>query len=453
MRAGQGRFAGITAAGLAALLVACSNGHTSVPAAPSQVEAASAAQPASAPVETAGAEAFTEEGIAALEAQMAAYVDEGAVMGIDTLLVKDGQEVSRMMAGVRRQADGAPIEEDTLYRIYSMTKPVTGVALLMLWEEGKFDLDDPVTKYIPELQGLEVFQGLDEGGVPILTPVSRTPTIRDLMSHTAGFGYGLRSGDYVNDRFREANIFALPDLQTMIDTVADIPLLYEPGTTWSYSISVDIQGYLVETLSGQRFGEFLEERIFAPLGMEDTAFFVPEDAYDRFSDVFVWAGDEIGWFASDAPGFQYRENTIAFEGGGHGLVATMADYARFAEMLANGGSLDGAQILKPETVALMAENMLPEGVYIGHDGVAGTAPAGGGFGLNVGVVTDSEAAGLGYPNGAFMWGGAAGTWFWVDPVNNLYFIGMVQHFGGGGPAFGGRVESARLVYDALRGEE
>ncbi len=442
MRARQGRFAAIMTAGLAGLLAACSSAPEAAPAA--------AVQPLSVTGEPApAAGAFTEAGLAALEARMAAYVAEGAVMGIDTLLVKDGQEVSRVMAGVRRQADGAPIEADTLYRVYSMTKPVTGVAMLMLWEEGAFQLDEPVTKYIPELHGLQVFRGLDDGGAPILTPVSRTPTIRELMSHTAGFGYGLRAGDYVNDRFREANIFALPDLQTMIEAVAGIPLMSEPGTTWSYSISVDIQGYLVEKLSGQKFGDFLQERLFAPLGMEDTAFFVPDDKYDRLSDMFVWAGEDIGWFASDAPGFQYRENTVAFEGGGHGLVATMADYARFAGMLANGGSLNGTQILKPETVALMAENMLPEGVYIGHDGVAGTAPAGGGFGLNVGVVTDSEAAGLGYPDGAFMWGGAAGTWFWVDPVNDLYFIGMIQHFGGGGPAFGGRAESARLVYEAL----
>lgn len=450
MRLGQGRSTGMMAAGLAGLLAGFLAACNGTPVAPS----AASVQPLSVVVEPASAaQSFSEAGLAALEARMAALVDEGEVMGIDTLLVKDGEEVSRVMAGVRRQADRAPIEDDTLYRIYSMTKPVTGVALLMLWEEGAFELDDPVTMYIPEFEGLDVVQGLDAAGAPILAPVSRPPTIRELMSHTAGFGYGLRSGDYVNDQFREANIFALPDLQTMIDTVADIPLLHEPGTTWSYSISVDIQGYLVEKLSGQRFGDFLETRLFAPLGMEDTAFFVPEEKYDRFSDVFVWAGDEIGWYASDAPGFQYRESTVAFEGGGHGLVAPMADYARFAEMLVNGGSLDGVQILKPETVAMMAENMLPEGVYIGHDGVAGTAPAGGGFGLNVGVVTDSEAAGLGYPNGAFMWGGAAGTWFWVDPVNNLYFIGMIQHFGGGGPAFGGRAESARLVYDALRGEE
>lgn len=149
------------------------------------------------------------------------------------------------------------------------------------------------------------------------------------------------------------------------------------------------------------------------------------------------------------PGFQMKADTIAAELGGHGRVSTMHDYDRFAAMLANGGTLESVQILKPETVAMMATNILPEGVYVGHDCVSGTNPAGGGFDLNVGVVTDSAATGVGFPNGAFMWGGAAGTWFWVDPVNNLYFIGMVQRFGQGGPDFDARTSSARLVYEAL----
>lgn len=433
---------GLIGAGAAFWLAACAG----VPAPALTAEPAPLLVPVGAPV-------FDEAAIAALEARMAAYVEQGAVKGIATRLVRDGEVISDVRAGIRREADAAPVSEDTIWRIYSMSKPVTGVALLMLWEEGAFDLDDPITEYFPEFEGLQVFSGYDEAGQPVQQPVVRPPTIRQLMSHTAGFGYGLRSGDYVNDRFREADILAQPDMQAMIDAVAGVPLMHEPGQTWAYSISVDIQGALIERLSRQTLGEFLRTRLFEPLGMTDTGFFVPDEAYSRLADLFVWAGGEAGWAASDAPAFQYREDTIGFEAGGHGLVSTMDDYARFAAMLANGGSLDGTQILQPETIRLMATNVLPEGVYIAHDGVAGTDRAGGGFGLNVGVVTDAEAANLGYPDGTYMWGGAAGTWFWIDPVNKLYFIGMVQRFGAGPAGFAGPEESARLVYQALRSEE
>lgn len=428
---------------LAAVMAACA-------AAPETASAPAA--PAALATEAAPAASFTEAGIRALEDRMAGFVASGQVKGIATRLVKDGEIISDMQAGIRREADAAPITSDTIYRIYSMSKPVTGVALLMLWEEGKFQLDDPVTKYIPELEGLQVYKGMDEAGQPILEPVSRPPTMQELMSHTAGFGYGLRGGDYVNDKFRELQVFASPDMDAFIQRVSSIPLLHEPGTTWDYSISVDIQGYLVEKLSGQTLGEFFKTRIFDPLGMKDTAFFVPEDQYDRFADVYVRAPDGAGFVPAEAPSFQFRQETIAFEGGGHGLVATMDDYARFAGMLANEGTLDGAQILKPETVRLMATDHLPDGVFIGHDGTSADAATGVGFGLNVAVILD-PASGRAYPEGAFMWGGAAGTWFWVDPENDLYFIGMVQHFGGAGPGFDGRTESARLVYEALEDTE
>jgi len=410
---------------------------------------APAAPPPAALVAELPAPAFSEDGLAALEARMAQYVADGAVKGIATRLVKDGVVVSEMQAGIRREADQAPVEDDTIWRIYSMSKPITGAALLMLWEEGAFQLDDPVTKYFPEFEGLTVFKGLGDAGQPVLAPVSRLPTIRDLMSHTAGFGYGLRGGDHVNDMFRAKEVFRSPDLAELTTRTASIPLLYEPGETWSYSISVDLQARLVEILSGQRFSDFLEARLTGPLGMTDTGFFVPDPDYDRLSDVWGWSEEEGAFAPLQLPGFQFHPDTVAAELGGHGLVSTMHDYDRFAAMLANGGSLDGVQYLKPETVQMMATNVLPEGVYVGHDGVSGTNPAGGGFGLNVGVVTDSAATGVGFPDGAYMWGGAAGTWFWVDPVNNLYFIGMVQRFGAGGPDLDVRTVSPRLVYDAL----
>lgn len=390
--------------------------------------------------------AFSAEGIAALEARMASYVDGGTVKGISTRLIQDGEIISDFRHGIRRQADGAPVEDDTIWRIYSMSKPVTGVGLMILWEEGMFQLDDPITQYFPEFEALQVFKGLDEAGNPILAPVSRPPTVQELMSHTAGFGYGLAPENYVDDRFRELEIFQSPDADEMIRRVATIPLKHEPGVTWDYSISVDIQGALIERLSGQSLGEFLEARVFQPLGMTDTAFFVPDEKYDRFSDVWGPHPETGELVPLPMPGFQYRKDTIAFEGGGHGLVGTLGDYARFTDMLAKGGTLDGVQVLRPETVQLMATNFLPEGVFIGHNGTTTDPNAGGGFGLDFAVILkDGEA----YPKGAFMWGGAAGTWFWVDPVNKVSFVGMIQVFGGSLDR-SMRTESAELVYDALQ---
>ncbi len=437
----QATFAAL-AAGLAALgLAACAS-------APAPV-----AEPQPLPILVeAPKPAFTPDGLAAIEARMKAYVDEGAVKGISTLLVQNGEVVSRAHAGLRREADQAPVADDTIWRIYSMSKPVTGVAMLMLWEEGAFQLDDPVTKYFPEFEGLQVFTGLDAAGQPLLEPLTRPATIRELMSHTAGFGYGLRGGDYVNDLFRAKQVFASPDMAEMVTRVASIPLLHQPGKVWDYSIAVDLQGAMVERLSGQKFSDFLETRLFGPLGMKDTGFFVPEADHDRFSDVWGWSEEHGAFVPLPMPGFQYREGGIAFEGGGHGLVSTLDDYARFAQMLVNGGSLEGVQILKPETVAMMATDVLPEGAFLGFDGTASAEAAGVGFGLNVAVITD-EANARNFPKGAYMWGGAAGTWFWVDPASGLYFIGMVQRFGQGGPDFDGRTESAGLVYEAMKATE
>lgn len=396
--------------------------------------------------------AFSAEGIAALEARMAAYVEDGAAKGIATRLVRGGEVISDVRYGIRRQADAAPVEGDTIWRVYSMSKPVTGVALLTLWEEGAFQLDDPVTKYFPEIEGLQVFTGLDAAGEPVLVPATRPATIRELMSHTAGFGYGLRGGDYVNDMFQKKQVFQSPTMAEMVTRVASIPLLHQPGEVWDYSIAVDLQGALIERLSGQTLGDFFEARLFGPLDMKDTGFFVPEADYDRFSDVWGWSPEQGAFTALPMPAFQYREGMIAFEGGGHGLVSTMDDFARFAEMLANGGSLDGVRILKPETVAMMATDVLPEGAFLGFDGTASSEAAGVGFGLNVAVIRDAGND-RGFPQGAYTWGGAAGTWFWVDPANRLYFVGMVQRFGQGGPAFGARTESAGLVYKALETAE
>lgn len=394
---------------------------------------------------------FTPEGLAALDAKMKFAVDDGQVYGLAYQLVSGGKEIARNSFGVKSVTTKAPITDETIYRIYSMSKPITGVAMMMLWEEGKWSLDDPVTKYIPEFADLRVLAGTNEDGTPILVDADRAPTMREIMSHTAGFAYGLGGTDVANEAFRERKILRSPDLESFIDAVADVPLLFQPGTSWAYSASVDIQGYVVQKLSGKPFGEYLKERIFEPLGMVDTGFYVPEEDYDRLSDVFTYSKEYGGIVTVPTPEVRFRKDTVPMESGGGGLVATLDDYSAFCQMLLNGGSLNGTQYLKPETVKLMATDVLPEGVRIWSAGNADErSGAGQGFGLDFGIVVNPEAADSKQGAGSYYWGGAAGTWFWIDPVNDLYFIGMIQRFNGNPETpYDMRTESRIAVYDAL----
>ncbi|MEH6487801.1 serine hydrolase domain-containing protein [Hyphomonas oceanitis] len=449
--------------GLAASLLivgaaACAAGPAGAP--PEQVALApqAAAEPAPAPADktfdaleaSASGKGFTSAGLAALDTAMAAAVDDGAVKGISTLLVKDGHVAHYYEHGIMRAADQAPIKEDTIFRIYSMSKPITGVALMTLYEQGAFSLDDPITKFVPEFADLKVLNGVDADGKMIVEDMDHVPTMRELMSHTAGFGYGLGGDDPVNTAFRKQGVLASPDLDTYISKVAGIPLMFQPGSDWSYSTSVDIQGYIVQKISGKPFGEYLQDTIFTPLGMTDTAFFVPESKRDRFSDVFTHNPDNGDLVPLDDPGFAYREGAFGMEAGGHGLVSTLADYARFCQMLVDGGELNGTRILKPETVTLMRTNVLPETFHLFSDGNSvNPERAGHGFGLDFGVLVDPAPTGTLMPTGTYYWGGAAGTWFWIDPVNDLFFIGMVQVFPAGSMDNAFRKESGDLVYEAL----
>jgi CubicO group peptidase (beta-lactamase class C family) len=434
-------FSTLLTAGAALALAACAS---------APVEAPAAVLAAGTPVETVPAPKVSEAGIAALEARMAQYVTDGDVRGIATRLIVEGEVVSDMTAGIRRASVGAPIEQDTIYRIYSMSKPITGVAMMMLYEEGAFTLDDPITKFVPEFAGLRVMTGVDDAGQPVLTDPDHIPTMREVMSHTAGFAYGLAGTDPANTAFRDQQILASPDLETFIDKVAGVPLLFQPGTAWAYSASVDVQGYVVQKISGQSFGSFLKARLFDPLGMKDTGFHVPEADLDRFSDVFGYSDKVEGLVPFDVPQLAFRKETVGMESGGGGLVSTMDDYTRFTRMLLNEGELDGVRILKPETVALMRTNMLPPGAELFSDGTGANAETAGlAFGLDLGLIEDPAAAGRPQAAGSYFWGGAAGTWFWVDPENDLIFIGMIQRFGRGGPDVDFRGESARLAYGAL----
>lgn len=381
-----------------------------------------------------------------LDALLKAAVDEGRVAGLVIRTGRHGRTADVSVHGRKSIAGDAPMTEDTIFRIYSMAKPVTGVAMMILFEEGKWRLDDPISKHVPEFAKLKVLKGVDAQGQPILEDLKRQPTMRELMTHTAGFGYGLRNDDPVDKMFQEREVLRSVGLQQMIDRVAGIPLVGQPGEAWRYSIAVDIQGHVVEKLSGQSLDAFMAERIFRPLKMVDTGFSVPADKVTRFAALYA-PGGQGGLVEASGPMVQdYTRPPYMLSGGG-GLVSTAADYARFCQMILNGGELDGARILSPGAVKLMSANHLPDGVGVTSDGQgAARAQSGVGFGLGFAVITDPAKAGVMAGEGTLSWGGAAGTWFWIDPKNDLYYVGMLQRFGGG---LSLRERSATLLYGAL----
>ena len=339
---------------------------------------------------------------------------------------------------------------DAIFRIYSMSKPITGVALMILYEEGKFKLSDPVARYIPEFANLQVAVGPKGRRVEKL---SHPITIRELMTHTAGFTYGWFSESAVDTMYAEKNVLAYDGtLRDMITRLAGIPLRQQPGTMWHYSVAVDVQGYLVEVLSGQKLDVFLQKRLFEPLGMVDTGFYVPKAKANRLAQLYGYSksgglippsrfdgSTRLGNVAlhADEVVARYLAPPTFFSGGA-GLVSTAADYLRFAQMLLNGGELDGIRILSPLTVDLMRRNQLPRDVKEISPGV--------GFGLDFAVIDDPVAAD-GISQGEVFWTGAAGTWFWIDPVEDLVFVGMIQQLGDERPDL--RSLSRRLTYQAI----
>ena len=346
-------------------------------------------------------------------------VDDGNLAGIVSTLMRNGKVVHMDAYGYQDIENAVPITEDTIFRIFSMTKPVTGVALMMLHEEGKFSLDDAVSRHIPQLANLEVAIEDGPGGFPVTEPAHHEMTIRELMSHTGGLTYGMFSRSQVDSQYVSANI--LDDtgtLEDMITKLSRIPLRQQPGSLWHYSVSVDVQGYLVEVLSGQTFEQFLQERLFNPLGMTDTGFSVPDDKRDRFSKVYQ-SGQGGLTAPADNLGGDYG-HPASFFGGGGGLVSTIGDYMKFTQMLANGGELNGVRILSPESVTMMRTNQLPAGMaeipgYPGNQ-----------FGVDFAIVAD-PSRNDGMSEGSYWWWGIGGTWFWIDPVEDLVFIGMIQN--------------------------
>ena len=405
------------------------------------------------PVEEAGAAAagFSEQGIEALDAAMAKIVADQDVAGMVWLLARNGEVATFETAGLARVDDQAPMTMDSLFRIYSMTKPVTGVALMMLHEQGLWEFDDPVSKHAPELAGLQIMSSYDEDGNMELVSPTREPTMRELLNHSAGYGYGLSGNDPVNTAFRDLGVLASEDLDDLIAKVSEIPLLFEPGERWSYSISVDIQGYIVQRLSGMRFGDFLEQNIFAPLAMSDTRFFVKAEDVDRFAEVHNWDSERNRLVQrphrSDRPSYLDPER---LESGGGGLVSSTHDYARFLQMLVNEGELEGERLLTPESIRIMRTNSLRDDLNL-RGSLTSEGQPGQGFGVDFAVITDPEKAGSRNSPGTYYWGGAAGTWFWVDPVEDMFWLGMIQAQGATRPgAADMRGIAADIIYDSLQ---
>ncbi len=385
--------------------------------------------PESVAMNSAALEAFT--------AGLRAEVDNGQLAGIVTMVSRHGKLVQKDSYGYQDLENQTPMQEDSIFRIFSMTKPITGVAMMMLMEEGKFTLDDPVEKFIPAFANLIVAKDDAPNGIPLAELPEHKMTMRELMSHTGGLTYGPFSRSRVDTLYNEANVLDRNStLQEMIDKLAQIPLRQQPGSIWHYSVSVDVQGYLVEVLSGMGFDEFLQERLFAPLGMVDTRFYVGQEKADRLSREYT----------SGSNGLSSPENSefiepVPFLSGGGGLTSTAGDYMRFAQMLANGGELDGVRILSEQSVDLMRANHLPNG-QTEIPGYPGNA-----FGLNVAVVMDPAKNG-GMSTGSYWWWGIAGSWFWIDPVEDLVFVGMIQNRNLG-VARGLQLKSKELLYNAV----
>jgi CubicO group peptidase (beta-lactamase class C family) len=414
------RVVSLSLAALCLSVAQAESPHTSV--------AAQLGMPTASP-ETQG---FSATGLDALNSAMHGLVDAQRLAGVTTVVARHGKIVHFDTYGKANAATGQPLKPDSIYRIASMTKPIVGVAMMQLYEQGKWKLDDPVAKYIPEFAHLQVKK--KSGGTE---PLSTQMTMAQLMSHTAGFG--------LNADYSDAN-FAAGNLQSMVDKLAAMPLFSQPGTDWAYGPVVNIQGHVVEKLSGQTLDVYLSEHIFKPLGMADTGFWVSPDKASRVVAIHTY--DANGKIMAQQDQKVTTSKPVFLSGSG-GLMSTAKDYWRFAQAMGNGGTLDGKRVLKAETVELMRKNVLKPGVKVD---LYGPALEGIGFGLDFAIVMDPKAAKTAQGVNSFYWGGAFGTWFWIDPTNDLVFVGMIQNLNGSTPTGGTpqvRPMSVDATYKAL----
>jgi len=391
---------------------------------------------------------FSSESLKELDTAMQGIVDKKQLAGVVTLLARHGKVVQHKAYGVQDLDSKAPMQLDTIVRIYSMTKPIAGAAMMMLYEEGKWQPGDPIAKHIPEFANLKVFSGVDASGQPILVAPNHPPTMGELMSHNAGFTYGLFGNSPVDKMYQADNPLDAPSLQAFIDKVATKPLLYQPGEKWVYSVSVDIQGYLIQKLSGKTFPDFLRDRIFTPLGMKDTGFLVPEAKLSRVATIYGW--DQARGALAGQPRDPGISTMPGLPSGGGGLYSTAADYLRFAQMILNGGELNGKRLLTSTSVAMMRTNVLNDQTLNSKSGIGPVhLQPGLGFGYDFAVISDPVALKSPLGKGSFWWWGIAGTWFWIDPTNDLVFIGMIQRRGGAPGAANHEDLSRAITYTSL----
>jgi CubicO group peptidase (beta-lactamase class C family) len=386
-----------------------------------------------------------------------AYLAPGKIAGCQTAIMRRGRPAFFSSQGMADREAGRAIDDETIFRIYSMTKPITSVALMMLYERGYFQLNDPVARFFPSWRKHRVW--VSGAGPNMVTEApARLPTMRDVLCHTSGLTYGAAltalgqpsDTPEVDEAYLTAQVGrgAGDTLMDFMEKLAEVPLLYHPGERWKYSYATDVCGALVEKISGQSFDKFLAQEIFGPLGMDDTGFSVPDLKLHRFAANYRRGSDKslvVHEAPNDSP---YRREPTFYSGGG-GLVSTTSDYLRFCEMLRRGGELEGVRILGPRTIDLMRRNHLKDGsdlVSLTHGGFSETAYEGVGFGLGFASTLDEVRNG-GLGAGDYYWGGAASTIFWVDPKEDISAVFMVQFMPSGTFNFRGQLKS--LVYSAI----
>lgn len=390
------------------------------------------------------------------------YLDSGRFPGTQLLVYRRGAIAHSAVQGYADLERKTPVKDDTIFRIYSMTKPITSVAFMMLVEEGLVALDEPVHKYIPQWKDLRVFVA---GNVPLFQTklVTRPMQIVDLLRHTSGLTYGFQQRGNVDAAYREKKIGEIEKagtMQTMIDDLAQIPLEFSPGDAWNYSVSTDVLGYLIEQISGKPFQQFLKERIFQPLGMHDTDFYVPADKAHRFAACynaspggmasFHSPGVKGGLTLQDDPRTSSFLEQPSFISGGGGLCSTAADYLTFCRALLHGGELGGIRLIGPKTLALMTTNHLPGGqdlTQLSRSLFSEATYAGVGFGLGFSVTMNPALTLIPGSAGEYAWGGAATTSFWIDPAEELIAVFMTQVLPSS--AYAVRRELRTMVYAAI----
>lgn len=374
---------------------------------------------------------MSSEKLAQAKSSVQALIDDEKIAGANIIVARKGKIVLFETLGMRVQKAKKPMQQDTIFRIYSMTKPITSVAVMMLYEQDKLKLDDPISKHIPEFKGLKVYAESDKHDDQV-----HQISIRDLLRHTSGLTYGYFGNTAVDKMYMAKSVLKQKSsLQDMINKLSVLPLLHQPRTKWHYSVSTDVLGYLVQKISGQPLDEFFRQKIFEPLDMKDTAFYVPNEKVNRFAACYGPRQNGGLKVIDDPAKSQYRAQPLLFSGGG-GLVSTARDYLRFSQMLLNKGQLDGKRLLRSETVEMMTSNQLPDSVKRG---------AGEGFGLGFSVgLRDGR-----FPQGEYGWGGAASTHFWISPKDELIVIALSQYM-----PFSSQLQNVvkSIIYDSILNE-